>query len=107
LDIVVEQPDLLARLEGGQADVGAAIASESITERAVSAGAHLALDGEVDLGQVVGGKLNTLRFLDGLELLVGFLALSGVFGSNAFSQAARAVLAGTPTLSRLRLALLG
>lgn len=53
LNVVVQQPDLLARLERGQPDVGTAVTPESIPKRAVPAAANFPRHSEVDLGQVV------------------------------------------------------
>lgn len=74
MNVVVEQPHLLAGLEGRKANVWAAIAAEGIAQRAVAARAYFALDGKVYLGQVVGSQLETG------QCLVGFGALIGIFG---------------------------
>jgi len=50
---LVEDLDLLARLEGRQPEERAAGASESVAERAAVAGARLALDREVQLVEVL------------------------------------------------------
>lgn len=95
LDLVVEQADFFAGPEGRHADVRAAVAAEGVAERAISARADFTLDGEVDLGQVVHAQLERL------QLRVGVGALSGVFGSELFGQAAGAVLAGAAALADL------
>jgi hypothetical protein len=57
LNIVPQQHHLLPRLEARHAQIRTARASERIAERAIAAAADLALDGEVDLGQVGGVEL--------------------------------------------------
>lgn len=99
LNVIVQQPDLLTRLERWQANVRAAIASERIAKCAISAAANLALDCEVDLvEEIVGTKFHCI------ELLVGVGTLRRVFGFESLLHAAGAVLAGTTALARLRAA---
>ncbi|TKW55408.1 hypothetical protein CTA1_2586 [Colletotrichum tanaceti] len=95
LDVVVEDAHLLAGLKRRQADVGAAVAAEGVAESAVAARADLALDGEVNLGEVVGAKL------DSLEGLVGGGTGSGVLSGYALGEAAGTVLAGATAPSGL------
>lgn len=59
------------------------------------------MDGEVDLGEVVGGEL------DALELLVGGGTLGLVFCDEALGEATAAVLAGAASLTGLGLAFEG
>jgi hypothetical protein len=96
LNVVVQQPDLLTRLERRQTNVRAAIASKRIAKCAISAAADLALDCEVYLiEQIVGSKLHRVEFL------VGVGALRCVFGFESLLHAAGAVFAGAATLAGL------
>lgn len=61
LDIVVDEFDLLTGLECGQSDIGASVAAKRIAQRTVSAAANLALDGKVNLGEIVVLELHWLR----------------------------------------------
>jgi hypothetical protein len=102
LDIIVQQPDLLAGLEGRQPNVRTAVAAEGVAEGAVAAAADLALDGEVDLvEQVVGAELHRV------ERGVGGGPLRGVFGFQLLLHAAGAVFARAAPLAGLRGALWG
>lgn len=100
MDIVVEDAHLLAGLEGGQADVRAAVAAEGVAEGAVAAGADLALDGEVDLGEVICVELDG-RGGGGCEGCVGGGAGGGVFSGDALCEAAGAIFAGAAAFSGL------
>lgn len=99
LDIVVEQTHLLTWLEGRQADVGTAIASEGVTQCAVSAAANLSLDGEVDLGEIVSSQLHCV------EGVVSSGPFCSVFGFELLLHAASAVFARAASLSGLGSAL--
>lgn len=61
LHLVVQQSDLFTGLEGGQPNVRTAIAPESIAQCAIPARADLALDGKVDLVEIVRGQLESLE----------------------------------------------
>jgi hypothetical protein len=98
LNVIVNQPHLLARLKGREANVRAAVAAERIAQRAVTAGTYFSLNGKVDFGQVVGIQLETF------QCLVGFGSLGGVFGGEALCETAAAVLAGAAALPGLWLA---
>lgn len=52
LNFVIEQPDLLTRLEGRQSNVRTTITAERVSQRAVTTAADLALDSKVNLCQV-------------------------------------------------------
>lgn len=93
LDIVVQQPYLLAGLEGGETDIRTSITPESVAQCAVPTAANLALDCEVHLGQVVRSQLQRV------QCLVGVGSLCGVFGLDLFFETACAVFAGTASLS--------
>lgn len=82
LDGIVEHPNLLAGLERRKANIWAAIASESITERAVSAAADFALDGKIDFSQVICAELHRV------ERVVGRCSLLCVLCLNLLLQAA-------------------
>lgn len=82
LYIIVQQANLLARLERRQTNVRATIAAESVTECTVAARADLALDREINLGEVVGGELETGK------RLVCLRTLASVLSSEALSQTA-------------------
>jgi hypothetical protein len=99
LRCIVQQTHLLSGLEWWQPNVRAAIATESITQRAVTARPGLALDCKVQLVQIV--RLQS----QGVEVLVGFGTAGFVFGFELGSEAAGTVLAGASSLSRLGLAL--
>jgi len=88
LNIVVEQPDLFARLESGQADIRAAVTSEGVAQSTVAAAADLTFDSEVDLSKVIGTQLQSL------QTLVGLGALGVIFLLDLLLETARAVLAG-------------
>lgn len=81
LDIVIEDPHLLAGLEGRETDVGAPVAAEGVAEGAVAAGAYFSLDGEVDFGEVVRAELDGGG--RGGEGFVGGGAGGVVFGCEA------------------------
>ena len=98
LNVIVNQPHLLARLKGREANVRAAIATERIAQRAVATGAYFSLNGKVDFGEVVGIQLETF------QCLVGFGSLAGVFGCEAVCETAGAVLAGSAAFAGLWLA---
>lgn len=95
LNVVIEKPHFLARLECGQTNVRAAIASERITEGTVSAAAHLALDGKVYFGKVLGLEFH------GVEGFVGSFTLLSIFFLNLLRKAAGTVFAGAPPLADL------
>lgn len=98
---VVQDGDLLAGLEGRQADVGAVGAAEGVAEGAAAAAARLALDREVELIEVLGLQLERV------EVLVRLGAAGLVLRLDALRQAACAVLAGAALLTGLGLALRG
>lgn len=77
LSDVVEDGDFLTGLEGRQADVGAVGAAEGVAERAAAAAARLALDGEVELVQILALEL------EGAETGVGLGAARLVLGLEA------------------------
>ena len=96
LHIVIQQPNLLTRLERRQSNIRTPIAPKRIAERAVPAAADLALDGKVDLvEQIVGTEFHRV------ELCVGVGALRGVFGFELLFHAAGAVFAGAAALAGL------
>lgn len=102
LNIVIQQPDLLTRLECRQTNVWTPIAAESIAKRAIAAAANLTLHCEIDfVKQVVGTELHCVQGF------VGVGALRGVFGFELLLHAAGAVLAGTTALARLGTAFSG
>jgi len=53
LHIVVEQPDLLTRLESRHADVRTSIATESVSKTAIPTRAYFALNSEIYLSKVI------------------------------------------------------
>lgn len=98
---VVQDGDLLARLEGREPDVGAVGAAERVAQGAAAAAAGLALHREVELVEVLGLEL------EGVQVLVRLGAAGLVLRLDALRQAAGAVLAGAALLARLGLALWG
>ena len=93
MDIVIQQPHLLSLLEGRQPNVWTPITAESVAEGAIPAGTDLALDGEVNLGEVVGGEAERV------DLGIAGGAGGLVLGLEALSEAAGAVLAGAAALA--------
>lgn len=77
MDIIIEDPHLLAGLEGREANVRAPVAPEGVAEGAVAAGADFSLDRKVDFGEVVRSELY------GRESFVGGGAGGVVFGCEA------------------------
>jgi len=57
LHLVIDQPDLLARLESWQPNVWTAIAPEGIAQSTTATAANFALHRKVHLGQLVCLKL--------------------------------------------------
>lgn len=90
LHIIVHQPDLLAGLERRQANVGAPVASERISQRTVATRADLSLHREVHLGEIFG-----LQFR---QVVVGRRAFGRVLGVQALGQTTGAVFAGAAAL---------
>jgi hypothetical protein len=98
LDIIVQQPDLLTRLERRKTNVWASITPEGIAQRAVSAAANLSLYRKVHLGKIVGVQLERV------QCFIGGGAFGGVFGFDFFFHATSAVLAGASSLAGFGLA---
>lgn len=57
LNVIVQQTNFFTRLERWKANVWAAVTPESIAESAIAARPDFALDGEVNLGEVVCAQL--------------------------------------------------
>lgn len=93
---VVENRDLLAGLEGRQADVGAVGTAERVTKGTAATAARLALHGKVKLVQVLALEL------EGTEVRVGLGTPGLVFGFETLGETACAVLAGSALLARRR-----
>ena len=94
LYIVVQQPHLLAGLEGGQSDIRTPIATERISQSAVATRPNLALDREIKLVQIVGVELG--------EVGICICSLGLVFGFKFLGQTACTVLAcSSPLAGRL------
>ena len=89
---VVQDAHLLAGLERREADVGARGAAEGVAEGAVVARARLALDGKVELVEVVFVEAQRA------EARVGLGAALLVLGLELGGEAAGAVLAGPAPL---------
>ncbi|RJE16445.1 hypothetical protein PHISCL_11218, partial [Aspergillus sclerotialis] len=53
LDLIVQQSNLLARFEGREPNIRAAVASEGISKTAVTTTSNFSLHSKVDLGQIV------------------------------------------------------
>lgn len=60
LKVVVEQSNLFAGLECWQSDIRTPIAAKGVAQGAVATTSHFALDGKVDLCQIVGPELERL-----------------------------------------------
>jgi hypothetical protein len=99
LSHIVQEPDLLTRLESRQANVRTSIAPERITERAVPARPRLALDSKIQFIEVVGIEL------EGAKVSIGLGTAGFVFVLELLGEAAGAVLAGAATLAGLGLTL--
>jgi hypothetical protein len=89
LHVIIQQPNLLSRLERRQTDIRTSIAAEGITQSAVPARSDLALNREIDLGEIVGVEFGEVR--------VGFGTCRFVLGREAFGETAAAVFAGAAT----------
>ena len=63
LHIIIQQLDLLARLECRQADIRTSITPERIAQRAIATAADLALHSEVELVEIVSPELHRLQVL--------------------------------------------
>lgn len=106
LYIIVQQSYFLTRLERRETNVWTSITTESISQRAVSTRADLALDGEVHLSKIVSLQHSRAVGLRGrclIELQLGQVGICCCAGSLVFCleslcQAAGAVLASSPTL---------
>lgn len=88
LHFVVDQPDLLARLERRQTDVRAAIAAESISKRTVATRSNLALYREIHFGEVIRAQLGKAG--------VGVRSLLLVLSLDSLRETAGAVFACAP-----------
>jgi hypothetical protein len=102
LNHVIHNLDLLTGFEWWQANVGACRASESVAQRTAIARARLSLDRKVEL--VVEVVRTELEYI---EVRICFLLPGFIFGLELLCETARAVLAGTAPLARLRLAFEG
>lgn len=90
---IVENSDLFARPEGRQADVRAVGAAEGVAQRAAAAAASLALDGEVQLVEVLALELQRA------QVAVGLGTACLIFLIEALGQTAGAVFAGAALLA--------
>jgi hypothetical protein len=95
LYIVVQQPHFLSGLESWQANVGAAIASECISQGTVSTASDLALDGKIHLGKFI-----SIQF-ESIQGSVGVNPSLNIFGLDLLLEPASAVLARPSSLASL------
>lgn len=93
LHIVIQQPNLLARLESRHANIRTPITTERISQATIPARPDLSLNCEVDFCEIVCAEL------EGLELRVGVGSLVCVFGLEFLCEPAGAVFAGAATLA--------
>jgi hypothetical protein len=75
-------------------DVGATVASESVSQATVAARANLSLNREVNLSKVVRTKLQRLK------LGIGLQSCCCIFSGNPFSEPTSAVFASPTALSQ-------
>lgn len=99
---IIQNLDLLTGLEGRKTEVWAAGASESVAQGTATAGTgRLALDGEIQLGQIVRLQLKHVQILIGVCPALLILCLETV------CETACTILAGAPPPTSLGLALWG
>jgi hypothetical protein len=94
--VVVEEPNLFARLKSWHPNIRATITPKGISQAAISTGSNLSLDSKVHLSEVVGTKF------EGLELSISIRPLSGIFSGNLLGESTGAVLARSTTLANPR-----
>lgn len=99
---IIQNLDLLAGLEGRKTEVWAAGAAESIAQGTATAGTgRLALNGEIQLGQIVRLQLQHI------QILIGVCSVLLILGLETVCETACTILAGTPPPTGLGLALWG